>query len=455
MPKATISHIEANSDLDAPSVDLPEQSADIHEEEEEEEPTPTGETIGTVPEQTSESTDQPMVDQPTHNALVNHAGTEKTSEEAAMDEDKAANGGDVHYKVPVGLNINLRDPDENTPLHIAIHNRKIEHVKLLLQVGASLKLKCDGSWPLHTAVSIGSLAEHEKFSYECFVALHHHGADLTLKDDSQHTVLFLSCMFCLPDIVSYILADDVGSTTLNVRADRSGNRPLHIAAKFDSLYKSAPPKKPVVPVAFAGKLEATAAQQAANNASPTTVTQLLLDANGIEVDATNSTGQTALHMACARGNWPVVRLLLKAGASTTVADRRGFTPGQLAHKRGMAIPNDLEESLGDAPESGVIPATRDLIVDPESSTLILSHELCTLHRTCPPIRRDDPDNEPPPENVRRLFVLLDEGSGILRTGEFKKCSLQGSARRAAMADVLKVSERIIAIFICLSIFSHE
>ena len=167
------------------------------------------------------------------------------------------------------------------------------------------------------------------------------------------------------------------------------------------------------------------------------VTKILLDTPDVEVDATNSVGQSPLHIACSRGNWPIVRLLIEAGANANLADRRGFTPGQLAHRRGMPIPNDLQEVLGGPPSSGIIAPPRDLIVDPDGRTMLLTHELCGLHHTCGPIRRD-PHNEPPPENVRRLHVLTDNETGILRSGEFKKCTWENQTRRAAMVDVLKV-----------------
>jgi hypothetical protein len=167
------------------------------------------------------------------------------------------------------------------------------------------------------------------------------------------------------------------------------------------------------------------------------LTRLLLQTPGIEIDAKNSVGQTPLHIACIRGNWPVVRCLLDAGASPELADLRGFTPGESGHKRGMPIPQDLWDILGDAPSSGTVAPPRDLIVDPHGATLIISHELCKLHRTCSPIRRND-DDEPPPENVRRLHVLIDEDSGILRCHEFSRCIWESEPRRAAMTDVLKV-----------------
>jgi ankyrin repeat protein len=372
------------------------------------------------------------------------------------------------------LNLNERDEDENTALHIAIHSRKLEHVKVLLEAGASSRIRCDGSLPVHVAISIGSLRTHRQFSYECLVALHEHGADLTVKDDAVHTPLYLACMFNHPQVVTYILSDEEGLSTLNTRADRAGNRPLHAAAKFDTLENPSVSKaaaslatgqtQPVAPLFNAcstAGYEATvshaitgisgkhrpfdsSAEQAAvpsEGLIPSTdalLTQVLLGTSGIEVDALNVLGQTPLHVACMRRNWPVARLLLQAGANPRLTDRRGHTPGHLAHKRAMPIPNDLYIILGDPPDSGIVPPTRELIVDPDGSTLLLHHELCLLHRTCPPIARDS--DEPPPENVRRLQVLVDPETGILRSGEFSNLIWRNEARRAAISDVLKVCD---------------
>ena len=360
----------------------------------------------------------------------------------------------TRYGLPAGVNLNVKDEDENTALHVAIHSRKLEHVKLLLEMGASFRLKCDGSFPIHTAISMGSVRQHQQFAYECVVALHEAGADLAAKDDACHTPLYLACMFNLPQIVSFLLSDEHGLSTLNMRADRIGNRPLHAAAKFDTIHNpslgkekgisgghSLPSNSVITPKAipgFPGKLAPPLASQPTGDPTAALLTQVLLGTSGIEVDAINGIGQTALHLACARGNWAVVRLLLQAESDPDIADRRGFTPGQLAYKRGMPIPADLRANLGDPPESGIIPPPRDLIVDPDGGTIILTHELCMMHRTCAPIRRDSP--EPPPENVRRLQVLIDNETGILRSGEFGSCVWRKEARRAAMTDILKCHE---------------
>mmetsp|Transcript_27949 Transcript_27949/g.61564 ORF Transcript_27949/g.61564 Transcript_27949/m.61564 type:complete len:1058 (-) Transcript_27949:88-3261(-) len=359
-------------------------------------------------------------------------------------------------------NLNERDEDENTPIHVAIHCQKLEHVELLCSAGASLHKKNDGSPPIHVAISIGAIPQHREFANACVRLLYKHEADFAAKDDALHTPLSLACMYNLPEIVTFILSTDAGLSTLNARADRSQGRALHMAAKFDTVIAGASmiaaatiarvahlhhPDGSVVNAmhripGFPGKQADRGAATVANpikNPSHETVTKILVNTPDIEIDAQNSVGQTPLHIACARGNWNVVRLLLKKGASPAIADRRGFTPGQHAHKRGMPIPNDLLKILGGPPSSGIIPPPRDLIVDPDNNTIVITHELCGLHRTCPPIRRGSND-EPPPENVRRLHVLVDKETGILRTGEFGRCKWENEGRRAALVDVLKCHE---------------
>ena len=356
-------------------------------------------------------------------------------------------------------NLNERDEDENTPIHVAIHAQKLEHVKLLCKAGASLHKKSDGSPPLHLAISMGSHPKHRQFAYDCVQVLFENDADLTAKDDALHTPLSLACICNLPEIVAFILSKEAGLSTLNNKADRSQGRALHCAAKFDTI--TAPrtgasaagrvahihhPDGSLVSAmhripAYPGK-QATSTEVAtgpAQSACQESVTELLVKASDIDIDAQNSVGQTPLHIACSRGNFNVVRLLLNKGANPSIADRRGFTPGQLAHKRGMPIPNDLLKTLGGPPSSGIIPPTRDLIVDPDNSTVLITHELCGLHRTCPPIRRGSSE-EPPPENVRRVHVLVDKETGILRTGEFGRCRWENECRRAALVDVLKCHE---------------
>lgn len=315
----------------------------------------------------------------------------------------------IKYSCPYDLD--ERDDDDNTPLHIAIHARKIDNVRVLLEAGASFHKKCDGSAPIHLAISLGAISAHSEFAKECLEMLMSVGADLTMRDDSVHTPLYLACVSTLVPVVELLLNDPKSRATLNLKADRTGGRALHAAAKCDIARKGNP-----------------------RPAGERGITELLLGTPEIEIDARNNYGRTPLHIAAARGNWHVARLLINAGADVHAIDKRGFTPGQVARKRGMVVPNDLKILSEDSP-------ARDLIMDPDGSTIILCHELCLQHRTCPPIVRSGEDStEPPPENIRRLSVLINNDDGILRCGEFSGCKWNTDVRRAALSDVLKVHE---------------
>lgn len=307
-------------------------------------------------------------------------------------------------------------------------------MKLLLEAGASPHRKCDGSVPIHTVISIGAITAHKGFAYEATVLLQKYGADFTVRDEAAHTPLYLAALCNIPSIAGLILNDSEGKQTLNLRSDRSGGRPLHAAAKFDI---SKIIKMPPNPVSGNGVgTERIAA-----------VTQIFLHTEGIEVNAKNNFGRTPLHVAARVGNWQVVRLLLKSGADPSLVDQRGFTPGGLAYKRGMPVPNDLQPLLGQMNSgippsldpSSVMPPKRDLIIDPVQPTFLICHELCSKHFTCSPITRD-PDLDVPPENIRRLTVLLDKNVGILRGGEFDGCKWESECRRASMADILKIHD---------------
>jgi len=384
----------------------------------------------------------------------------KSTDSQPTEEDEKPAQKKIQYYCP--YNLDERDSDENTALHIAIISRKLEHVRLLLEAGASVHKRSDGSPPVHAAISIGAIPQHATFANECVQLLFEKEADLTARDDAMHTPLYLACMYNLPSIASFILSTEAGSSTLNTKADRSQGRALHVAAKFDTLSPRATAAGGVTRNAhihhpdgsvatgmhhmpgFPGGKQAipSVPPPASTSSQPnggSSVTQVLLQMPDVEIDATNSVGQSPLHVACAKGNWKVARLLIEAGANPDLADRRGFAPGQHAHKRGIPIPIDLHETLGGPPTSGIVPPLRDLIVDPDRSTILVTHDLCLLHRTCPPIRRE-PNSDPPPENVRRLHVLVDQEAGILRTGEFNKCTWEDQGRRAAMADVLKCHE---------------
>ncbi|CAM9799296.1 unnamed protein product, partial [Ectocarpus sp. 12 AP-2014] len=75
---------------------------------------------------------------------------------------------------------------------------------------------------------------------------------------------------------------------------------------------------------------------------------------------------------------------------------------------------------------------------PKTRTAVLHHPLCLQHHSCPPIRRWGAD--PPPENVKRLEVIYNEDSGVLRADEFSGLEWDSNPSRAELADVLRVHD---------------
>lgn len=77
--------------------------------------------------------------------------------------------------------------------------------------------------------------------------------------------------------------------------------------------------------------------------------------------------------------------------------------------------------------------------DTEHITAIISHPECRLHFTCPCSTLDS--EQAPPENIKRLEVLLDQDYGCLRSKDLEEgLHWVESCKQAEMSDVLRVHE---------------
>lgn len=73
------------------------------------------------------------------------------------------------------------------------------------------------------------------------------------------------------------------------------------------------------------------------------VVQAILEQPSVDLNAKNDQGATALHLAAVKGNAPLTRTLLLAGASPRARDRKGRTPALLAVAAGH---EEVAELLG-------------------------------------------------------------------------------------------------------------
>ncbi len=301
--------------------------------------------------------------------------------------------------------INGRDKDGATPLHVALYNFKLNAVTALLDLGASGGRKWEGSTPAHLAICLGDVAKDEEFALSALkgILLHQkeEGIDLAcIKDDRGQTLLHMAATFGLCNCLRFLLDIPQVKGLVNVR-ERGGLRPLHMSAVNGHVVAA----------------------------------KLLLEA-GAQVNIVSTLGATPLHVAAARGQWDVARELLRASSDPSALDKRGLTPGQYVTKVGLRPPEDVLQLFGlSNGEAGAISEDKEPL---QFSTRVYHHEACARHHSCPAISRLGPN--PPPENVMRLHTLLDERKGILRSPEFDALQWDENAPPAAIADVLRVHE---------------
>ena len=185
--------------------------------------------------------------------------------------------------------------------------------------------------------------------------------------------------------------------------DRRGLRPLHKCALLDSA------------------LAAT----------------VFLELPEVSLEDLTPTSSSPLHIAAAAGAAKVWSLILsnaesrKGAAYVTrllsLKDQLNKTPLEVARTYGF-------ESLFTA--DGCKESSQ---INQQPTTAILSHQLCRMHYSCPPSETESPSA--PPENVKRLHVIIDERQGCLRGSDLaSRVQFIENCKPASMGDVLRVHE---------------
>jgi len=241
-----------------------------------------------------------------------------------------------------GAGLNAVDPDGISPLLISIINGHYDVAKLLIDEGADPSLTdTTGRTALFAAVDFNtmpasnrpapSVVEKPTTSLELIALLLERGADpnvplarqqpyRTKLDRGNDTVLGggttpLMRAAKAGDVPAMRLllahgADATLTTTANSRRRSGGINALMLAAGLGTKEEDTTGRD---------KTEAQAVE----------AIQLVLDA-GVDVNATDAGGQTALHGAALQGYDAVVRFLAGQGAALDVKDARGFTPIDVA-----------------------------------------------------------------------------------------------------------------------------
>jgi ankyrin repeat protein len=237
--------------------------------------------------------------------------------------------------VEAGADVNLADPAGISPLLSAIINGHYDVAGLLLENGADPNAAdTDGRTALFAAVDMNTMPVsnvpmpkviHNRLtSFDLIEMLLARGADVNAQLESQQ---------------AYRAKLDRGTDTVLT----SGSTPLLRAAKAADvavvgllLEKGADPRlatrtgiNPLMIAAGLGTKEEDITGRSKTEADAIKTMALLRDA-GLEVNATDTTGRTALHGAALQGYDQVVRWLAEHGAQLDAKDKREFTPLDVA-----------------------------------------------------------------------------------------------------------------------------
>ena len=210
------------------------------------------------------------------------------------------------FELAVGAALCCRNGRRSTPLHVAAISGDDAAAELLLDLGASPRLKdAKGCQPLHRALWFGHEAVVRLLLQRYTLpgaALH--GLSLHEANHALERPLYIAALRGHPRCVELLLQQQGGGSILEDVEYCDGYSPLHAAAITKNI----------------------------------TIIDALLAA-GFSPDSPNKYGQTPLHLAASGScrldhQLAAVERLLLAGADATLADERGLTPALVAKAHG-------------------------------------------------------------------------------------------------------------------------
>ncbi|KAF6790371.1 37s ribosomal protein rsm22 [Colletotrichum sojae] len=211
----------------------------------------------------------------------------------------------------MNLDINQLDSYGHNALHNATWRGFTEAVRLLLNHGASVKIRSKSGWsPLHLAASAGGTVEMVRLLLD-------QGADVLEESENGNTPLVIAVTKGHVPIVELLL--ERGALTLLMEAD--GATPLHAAAGRGNIEVA------LLLLRHGSDIRAKmrggdSALHVAAQEGHAKMVELLLD-RGADIESTGYVGRTPLMVAAFDGRDGIVAMLLKRGAALEAKDEDG------------------------------------------------------------------------------------------------------------------------------------
>ena len=227
-----------------------------------------------------------------------------------------------------GCDVCAEDDRERTALHLACSRTDsiIAELELLIFHGSDINASDEDGWtPLHNAV--------ENENLEATKLLLKHGADVCAEDDHGRTALHLACSRTVPIIAELELLILHGSD-INV-GDTDGRTPLHNVVLHDNLEATKLLLKHGADVCAKDNYKRTALHLACLRTDYTIAELELLVFYGSDVNISDKGGCTLLHNVVLHDNLEATKLLLKHGADVSAQNDNGGGVLHMAHSGAM------------------------------------------------------------------------------------------------------------------------
>ena len=207
----------------------------------------------------------------------------------------------------------------DTPLHLASFNGYIDIVKLLIEKGANKNTpNIAGNTPLHVAINY----RKEKI-VELLIL---NGADKNTQNEDGNTPLHLASSHGYTEIVELLIHN---GADIDINATNTiGDTPLNVAINCK--------EKKIVELLIDNRVDINAKNiygntplHLASSYGDIEIVKLLIH-NGVDINATNEIGNTPLHLAVLSGNIEVIRLLMTDKTNINAQNKEGDTPLHLS-----------------------------------------------------------------------------------------------------------------------------
>ncbi|KAM4735590.1 B-cell lymphoma 3 protein homolog [Anableps anableps] len=265
-----------------------------------------------------------------------------------------------------GISLATRqDEDGDTPLHIAVVQGELPFVHKLIQllVMGHRDLNIYNNLrqtPLHLAV----ITKQAKLVDVLLEA----GADPAVLDRHGQTALHLCCEYQLLDCLSVLLSFSSSSPCLEIR-NFEGLTPLHLAVLQGQQDLA---KMLLDAGADINAMDIKSGQSPLMHAVEINNADMVhfLIENGCDVNSQSYSGNTALHIACGRGQVETVRLLLKSGADTSLKNYHNDTPVMVAKNKKIT---DVLKGRG----------SKQIRVQEQPCVSVSPHQICYMENGSP------------------------------------------------------------------------